>query len=333
MTQDEQGRSYVWDARHQLSQILQGTVPVASFQYDAFGRRVQKTVNGTATAYLYDGDNPIQEQQGSALSNILTGAGIDERYARDDSIGRTYYLADALGSTIAVADGSGNIQQQYAYEPYGTYSASGQAGLTNPYTYTGRENDGTGLYYYRARYYSPQMMRFIAEDPLGLGGGPNVYAYVGGNPISRTDRRGLSPNDGMFGLSPGQLQFLGQVGSNPDAVQYFESTGRNPLTAAADEDFSWRTDAQGQALLDAYSLLSLNPALEGAGAMCRVATPKNTRAIFTALRMFERLYGSPETVDTVEEFSQEMAEQRLLPGGKLNPTPRPPAAPPPTGGP
>ena len=193
MTQDGQGRTYVWNARHQLSQIRQGATTVASFQYDALGRRIQKNVNGSATGYLYDGANPVQEQQGGTLNTLLTGPGIDERYARDDTPGRLFYLTDALGSTIALTDAGGNIQQRYAYDPYGGYAASNAGSTNNPYTYTGREDDQTGLYYYRARYYSPQMMRFISEDPLGLGGGLNVYAYVAGNPINFVDPFGLDP--------------------------------------------------------------------------------------------------------------------------------------------
>ncbi len=54
----------------------------------------------------------------------------------------------------------------------------------NPYQYTGRENDATGLYFHRARYYNPSFQRFISEDPIGMGGGINLYAYVGNNPIS-----------------------------------------------------------------------------------------------------------------------------------------------------
>lgn len=67
--------------------------------------------------------------------------------------------------------------------------SSGSA--NNPYQYTGRENDGGGLYFHRARYYSPGMGRFISEDPFGLGGGLNGYAYVGGNPIQLSDPYGL----------------------------------------------------------------------------------------------------------------------------------------------
>lgn len=64
------------------------------------------------------------------------------------------------------------------YEPFGAATATGQTN-TNSYQYTGRENDGTGLDYYRARYYSPSRQRFISEDPIGFAGGDtNLYAYV-----------------------------------------------------------------------------------------------------------------------------------------------------------
>ncbi|WP_256260761.1 RHS repeat-associated core domain-containing protein [Burkholderia sp. NFPP32] len=75
------------------------------------------------------------------------------------------------------------------YEPYGNPSATGETN-TNTAQYTGRENDGTGLYYYRARYYQPRVGRFVSEDPIGLNGGSNLYAYVGGNPINLIDPTG-----------------------------------------------------------------------------------------------------------------------------------------------
>ncbi|MCA9421817.1 MAG: RHS repeat-associated core domain-containing protein, partial [Nitrospira sp.] len=62
------------------------------------------------------------------------------------------------------------------------------------YQFTGRENDGTGLFYYRARYYSPVIQRFISEDPIGFAGGdPNLYAYVFNNPVNLTDPEGENP--------------------------------------------------------------------------------------------------------------------------------------------
>lgn len=153
-----------------------------SFQYDAFGRRITKTLNGSSTNLLYDGQQVVQELNGGTpTANLLTGLRLDEYFQRTKGSTTSMYLQDALGSTIGLTDGTGAIQTTYAYDPYGNVTASGAAN-DNPYQYTGRENDGTGLDYYRARYYSPGMGRFVSQDPLGFAAGQDVYAYVGGNP-------------------------------------------------------------------------------------------------------------------------------------------------------
>jgi RHS repeat-associated protein len=77
----------------------------------------------------------------------------------------------------------------YAYSAYGETVALGPDG-GNPLQYTGRENDGTGLYYYRARYYDPLLKRFVSEDPIGMLGGISLSAYVKGNPVSFSDPSG-----------------------------------------------------------------------------------------------------------------------------------------------
>ncbi len=101
---------------------------------------------------------------------MLTGLGIDEYFQRTDSAGSRDFLTDTLGSTLALADSSGAIQTSYTYEPFGHTTVSG-ASSTNPFQFTGRENDTTGLYYYPARYYSPSAQRFVSQDPLGFAGG------------------------------------------------------------------------------------------------------------------------------------------------------------------
>ncbi|GGA00897.1 RHS repeat-associated core domain-containing protein [Dyella caseinilytica] len=183
--------TYTWNARNQLTQVSQNGVAQLSYTYDALGRRTSKAVgSGTATQYLYDRFNAVQETQGSAINPILVGLGIDERFARNDTTGRTYFLSDALNSTIALTNSSGVIQNTYSYDPYGNTTQSG-TGFTNPYQYTGREADTAALYYYRARYYSPQLPGFISEDPITFGGGQlSFYAYVGGDPIMYRDPRG-----------------------------------------------------------------------------------------------------------------------------------------------
>jgi RHS repeat-associated protein len=83
------------------------------------------------------------------------------------------------------------VQTSYGYDATGNTTTSGTAS-TNSYEYTGRQNDSTGYYYYRARYYNPQIGRFLAEDPLEFGGGDaNIYRYAGGNPISSRDPLGF----------------------------------------------------------------------------------------------------------------------------------------------
>ena len=94
--------SYAWDARNRLKQIDSGTT--ASFIYDPLGRRISKNILGTATSFLYDGANAVQEViGGSNTANSLMG-GIDEVFQRADSSGARSFLADALGSSIALAD-------------------------------------------------------------------------------------------------------------------------------------------------------------------------------------------------------------------------------------
>jgi len=184
---------YSWNARNQLVGISGPTVN-ATFVYDGVGRREKKTINGSLTEFLYDGGNPVQESSGvTVLANVLTGRGIDEFLTRTDvGTGTTNsFLPEALGSAVALADSAGLVQTEYNYEPFGRTTATGPSS-TNPFQFTARENDGTGLYYYRARYYHPALQRFTSEDPIGLKAGDiNFYAYVGNNPIKLTDPLGL----------------------------------------------------------------------------------------------------------------------------------------------
>jgi uncharacterized protein RhaS with RHS repeats len=146
--------TYTWNARDQLVS-LSGPSVTASFQYDAVGRRKSKTVNGTITPFLYDGLNVVQELNGmTPIANLLTSLGIDETLLRTDAAGPRSFLTDGLGSTLALTGGAAGVRSEYTYEPFGKSTATGDVS-TNAFTYTGREDDGTGLYYYRARYYHP----------------------------------------------------------------------------------------------------------------------------------------------------------------------------------
>jgi RHS repeat-associated protein len=160
-------KTYNWDGRNRLSGIT-GSNLTASFKYDALGRRMEKTVNGITTQYLYDGFDIIAElQNGAVTATYLRSLNIDEPFSRTKGTSTVHYLQDALGSVVGLADGAGTLATVYAYDAFGAVTTSG-ASSDQPFKYTGREDDGTGLYYYRARYYDPELRRFVSSDPLDL---------------------------------------------------------------------------------------------------------------------------------------------------------------------
>lgn len=127
---------------------------------------------------------------GTPTANLLTGVGIDESFTRSGAGGTNTLLVDALGSTLELADSSGTLQTHYTYESFGATSVSG-ATSTNPVQFTGRENDNSGLYYYRFRYYDPGRERFLTEDLLGRSTGADLYTYANNNPVLFVDPLGL----------------------------------------------------------------------------------------------------------------------------------------------
>jgi RHS repeat-associated protein len=201
--------TYTWNSRNQLVAMIGGGVS-ASFGYDSIGRRVSRSLNGVSRSFLYDGRNVIQELNGSAVvAKLLTGFNVDEIFARTDSSGRFHFATDAMGSTVGLLDGTGSLQTRYTYDPYGGTLASGSSSA-NTYQYIGREDDGSGLYSFRARYYSPAFARFISEDPIGVAGGVNVHSYANGSPTEHKDSLGLDSTvsfwfggSGHVGVQPG----------------------------------------------------------------------------------------------------------------------------------
>jgi RHS repeat-associated protein len=181
--------TYGWDSRNRLTSIV-GPGLLASFEYDALGRRISRTVNGVTTRYLYDGVQALGEIVNGEQTALLTTPNVDEIIARYTAQGVRVFLIDALNTVLAQTKDDRSAQNYYAYSPYGEATALGSDD-GNAVQYTARENDQTGLYYNRARYYDPLLKRFISEDPIGLNGGMNVYAYAGGNPISGFDPFGL----------------------------------------------------------------------------------------------------------------------------------------------
>ena len=207
--------TYSWDARNRLQSANNNG---AVFSYDPLGRRVSKTIQTTTTNFLYDGVNAVQEYGANPTANLLTG-GVDERFTRTTSAETDEYLTDALGSTVELTNATGATEEQYSYSPYGVQSASG-ATTTNSYTYTGREFDGLGIDYFRARYYNPITGRFLSEDPIGFRGGINKYAYAGGSPTNFIDPFGLDVTVAYYPNAAGGQGHVG-IGINTDSTQGF----------------------------------------------------------------------------------------------------------------
>jgi len=148
---------------------------------------------------VLDGDNVrLELNAANQVVAVNTVSGLDQLLVRDTASGSYFVHRDGLGSTTAVTDSDGNMVERYRYSAFGQISVlnadfTPKLGNTPviPETYTGREWDAeAGLYFYRARYYSPTMGRFISQDPIGLKAGQNYYAYCANNPLNATDPSG-----------------------------------------------------------------------------------------------------------------------------------------------
>jgi len=197
--------TYYYDCENRL---MATTPPIMLYRYDYAGRRVrmQKVGLGFSTVkYCYDGDQVIAEYDAAnnLVRKFVYGPGIDEPICMIDvADGNTvyYYHFDALGSVRAVSDANAALVERYSYDVFGepTIRDANDQVLTtsdcsNPYMFTGRRYDNeSGLYYYRARYYSPEIGRFLQVDPVGYQAGLNLYTYVYNNPVMKTDPFGLS---------------------------------------------------------------------------------------------------------------------------------------------
>jgi len=104
-----------------------------------------------------------------------------------------FYHYDGLGSTIAMTDSSANMVNKYVYDAFGGL-LNAEETISNPFLYVGQfgvMDEDNGLLFMRARYYDPEVGRFISKDPIGFLGGLNLYAFVANNPIKFIDPMGL----------------------------------------------------------------------------------------------------------------------------------------------
>jgi RHS repeat-associated protein len=199
--------NYTWDARGRLTHATPSNGQIIDYAYDTYGRRISRTANGTTTSFLYDQEDIVLDQDASgATVDYLNGLSIDDKLLqKTQTTGSLYFLQDHLGSTSALTNSGGTIVERISYEGFGASSGS----TLTRFNYTGREYDVVSeLLYCRARWYDAKQGRFISEDPIGLDGGTNFYAYVGSNPLSYVDPLGLSLSSFGRGFGSGLVSGL-----------------------------------------------------------------------------------------------------------------------------
>ena len=165
----------------------------ATLGYDPAMRLYQSVGSGVTTRFLYDGTNMIAEYNASNVlqRRYVHGPGSDEPilwYEGSVLTGRRWFHADERGSVTAVTDGIGAVLGLNSYDEYGIPAATN---YSTRYSYTGQTwLPAFGMYYYKARIYSPTLGRFMQTDPIGYGDGINWYNYVGSDPVNFNDPAG-----------------------------------------------------------------------------------------------------------------------------------------------
>lgn len=154
---------------------------------------------GETTPYIYDaaGNLLAEADQNNVITRYyIYGLGLLAMVTPTDDI--YCYHFDAIGSTIAMTDATESTVNEYAYTSFG--KIMNETGtIAQPFKFVGQHGvmtEPNGLYFMRARYYDPQVGRFVSEDPAGFGGGDiNLYVYVANNPILLIDPWGLCKQD------------------------------------------------------------------------------------------------------------------------------------------
>lgn len=199
-----QNVSLAWNSQYQLTGASVGS-NLVQYGYDVLGRRESRIEGTNVEQYVYDGDQIAADldSSGSILRSYVWGSGIDNLLSMTvyNATGtNTYYaLKDHLNTIHALINASGQVVERYEYDEWGrttVFNAAGEelpeSAVGNRYCFQGREIDWTtGLYCFRARWYDPVAGRWLSNDPIGISGGLNMYAFCGNNPVNFVDPMGL----------------------------------------------------------------------------------------------------------------------------------------------
>lgn len=217
----EQAR-YEWDAGHRLVRAevtRRGVVQGTGYEYDALGRRTRKTDAFGATEYLWDGDLMIESRRGQRSELFVFEPDSFVPLATRQDGQWYWYQCDQIGTPQELTDAQGRIAWAADYRVWGEASVFKTGTdddpmrhrylrelgrlpppLAQPFRFQGQQFDPeTGLHYNRFRYYDPGSGRFVSQDPIGLAGGANLFAYAV-NPLEWIDPLGLArpPKQGRY---------------------------------------------------------------------------------------------------------------------------------------
>ncbi len=199
--------SIIYDRASGRETLITTNSEEIKFEYNSSNQRILKSTTALSKLYLHGlSSNPLVEK---ISRDSLSGYEVTYVYGSTGLIGfikeNIFYLvvSDRQGSTRALINPEGTLEQAYTYLPFGGFmDVPGETDEAMPYLYTSQEWDNeTKLYNYKARFYDPQMGRFFSTDAAGEFASP--YIYCGNNPIMFTDPSGNMSGGAIFGIAVG----------------------------------------------------------------------------------------------------------------------------------
>jgi RHS repeat-associated protein len=138
--------------------------------------------------YVFVSDVPFTSGN---LNDTINQSGVWSQHYSSYPNPSTSVPVGRSGRYVRIQLGDTNYLSLGEVKVFASNSTEAISTCDNPFLFTGREYDyETGLYYYRARYYNPEIGRFLQTDPIGYDAGMNWYNYCGGNPLNYTDPTG-----------------------------------------------------------------------------------------------------------------------------------------------